>query len=433
MAKSRVSYVCTSCEAEYPQWQGKCTSCGEWNTIVKNNFDGSKLLGGKLKDLDLKTHQLSNVDTTLERKQLSIQSLNSILGGGLVRGQVILFAGEPGIGKSTLLTQLCVDTDLNILYISGEESVEQIARRASRIKDLQEFKNASFSNDVDLESILGQIKSKNYDLIIVDSIQTVVSSEISGYPGSMNQIRECANYITDVAKKNNVSVIMIGQITKEGNIAGPKLLEHMVDTVLYFEGDKKNDTRILKVSKNRFGGTNELAIFEMRSNGLEEIKNAEQYFVEELKSEEGVAYTIYQEGSLSLVLEVQALCTKSAFAYPKRVSSGYDAKRLELIIAILVKKLSLKLYEYDIFVNVVGGIKVDDTSADLAVAMALISSLKSKQLPELSCYIGELGLTGEVRPVTKLEQRIKKAEKYGFKIIKTAKNLHRIEPTVKKD
>jgi DNA repair protein RadA/Sms len=427
MAKAKISYVCTSCETEYPQWQGKCTNCGEWNTIIKNNFDGSKLFSSKLKDVDLRTHSLSSVDTKLQRKSTSLKSFDSVIGGGLVNGQVILFAGEPGIGKSTLLTQLCVNTDLKILYISGEESVEQIARRASRIQELSEFKNAGFSNDVDLQAIIAQIKSKDFDLIIIDSIQTVTSSELSGYPGSMNQIRECANYITDAAKKSNVAVIMIGQITKEGNIAGPKLLEHMVDTVLYFEGDKKNDTRILKVTKNRFGGTNDLAIFEMRSNGLSEITNAEGYFVEELKSEEGVAYTIYQEGSLSLILEVQALCTKSAFAYPKRVSTGYDAKRLELIIAILVKKLNLKLYEYDIFVNIVGGLKVDDTSADLAVAMAIISSLKSKSLPAKSCYIGELGLTGEVRPVTKLEQRITKAEKFGFEKIKTSKNLQRIE------
>lgn len=427
MAKQRTTYICTNCDATYPQWQGKCTSCNEWNTIVKEEFDGSKLGSVSTKHADTQTHSLTKVDVSIQRKQSSLQSFNAVLGGGIVNGQVILFAGEPGIGKSTLLTQLCVNSPLKILYISGEESVEQIARRAQRVATLEAFSNSSFSNATDLESILAQIKSKTFDLVIIDSIQTVHSQDISGFSGSMNQIRECANYITEAAKKTSTSIIMIGQITKEGSIAGPKILEHMVDTVLYFEGDKKNDTRILKVTKNRFGSTNEIAIYEMQSSGLTEIEEAEKYFVQDLKSEEGVAYTIFQEGSLSLILEVQALCTKSAFAYPKRVSTGYDAKRLELIIAILVKKLSLKLYEYDIFVNVVGGMKIDDTSADLAVAMAIISSLKSKPLADKSCYIGELGLTGEVRPVTKLDQRVQKAEKYGFRKVYTSKNMKRIE------
>jgi DNA repair protein RadA/Sms len=427
MAKSKVTYLCTSCDATYPAWQGKCTSCGEWNTIVRDNFDGSKISTSTLKNVEMSSKKLSEIPAQTEKKRVSLESVNGILGGGLVNGQVILFAGEPGIGKSTLLTQLCIQSPINILYISGEESVDQIAKRASRLAPIEHFSNAEFTNDVDLESILAQIKSKNYDLVIIDSIQTVISSDVSGYPGSMNQIRECANFITDYAKKNGVSVIMIGQITKEGSIAGPKILEHMVDTVLYFEGDKKNDTRMLKVSKNRFGSTNEIAIYEMLTEGLREITDAEKYFIEDLNIEEGVAYTIFQEGSLSMILEIQALCTKSSFAYPKRVSNGYDGKRLEMLIAILMKKLELKLELFDIYVNVVGGVKIDDTSADLAVAMAIISSLKSKSLPEKSCYVGELSLTGEVRPVAKQDQRIKKAKQLGFEKVFTSENMKRLQ------
>lgn len=431
MAKTKVTYICTSCDAEYPAWQGKCTSCGEWNTIVRNNFDGSKMSTGSLKNADTSFKKLGEVVMQVDKKKVGLESINKVLGGGLVDGQVILFAGEPGIGKSTLLTQLCVNSPIKILYISGEESVDQIAKRASRLAKISQFENAEFSNAVDLESILSQIKSKNFDLVIIDSIQTVQSADVSGYPGSMNQIRECANYITEYAKKSSVSVIMIGQITKEGSIAGPKILEHMVDTVLYFEGDRKNDTRILKITKNRFGSTNEIAIFEMLTEGLREIHDAEKYFVEDLNVEEGVAYTIFQEGSLSMILEIQALCTKSSFAYPKRVSNGYDSKRLEMLIAILMKKLELKLEMFDIFVNIVGGVKIDDTSGDLAVAMAIISSLKSKSLPQKSCYIGELSLTGEVRPVNKEELRVSKAKQLGFEKIFSSKNMRRLEKTTK--
>jgi DNA repair protein RadA/Sms len=426
MAKSDTKYICTNCEATYPAWQGKCTSCNQWNTIVRDNFDGSKFKTANIKNVDLKTKSLNEIEINLsQRNALSINSLNEVLGGGLVNGQVVLFAGEPGIGKSTLLTQICVNSELSILYISGEESVEQIARRASRISKLSSFENTQFSNDIALESIVAQISSKNFDLVIIDSIQTIYSSEVSGFPGSMNQIRECANYITGEAKKSNVAVIMIGQITKGGNIAGPKILEHIVDTVLYFEGEN-NDTRILKVIKNRFGSTNEIAIFEMKNEGLSEVKDAELYFINNMNSEEGVAFTIHQEGSLSLVLEIQALCTKTSFAYPKRVANGYDSKRLEMLIAILTKKLNLKLEFYDIYVNVIGGIKIDDTSADLAVAMAILSSLKSKTLPQKSCYIGELSLTGEIRSVTKQEQRTKKAKKFGFKSIYSSENTKTI-------
>jgi DNA repair protein RadA/Sms len=432
MAKSKVTYICTNCEATYPGWQGKCTSCDQWNTIVRDNFDGSKMSSAKVRSAETQVHKLNEASVEVEKRKLAVESLNAVLGGGLVDGQVILFAGEPGIGKSTLLTQLCVNSPIKVLYISGEESIDQISKRASRLAPIASFENADFSNDVDLESILSHIKSKDYDLIIVDSIQTVQSAEVSGYPGSMNQIRECANFITEYAKKNSVSVIMIGQITKEGNIAGPKLLEHMVDTVLYFEGDRKNDTRILKVSKNRFGSTNEMAIFEMQTDGLRSIEDAERYFVSEYSTDEGVAYTIFQEGSLSIILEIQALCTKSSFAYPKRVSNGYDNKRLEMLIAILMKKLNLKLEDYDIYVSVVGGVKIDDTSADLAVAMAIVSSLNSRPLPALSCYVGELSLTGEVRPVSKQDQRIRKAKQLGFAKIFTSENMKRLENYAKR-
>ncbi len=429
MAKAKTQYICTSCDAIYPAWQGKCTNCGEWNTIVRDNFDSSKLNLGK--SIHITSKKLEDIDTEDNRISLSVNSFNKVLSGGLLKGQVILFAGEPGIGKSTLLTQICANSGINILYISGEESIEQISKRAKRITSLKDFSNTNFSDNTDLQEILKHIKSKEYDLVIVDSIQTVRSLDASGFPGSMNQIRECANYIIDYSKKNNISVIMIGQITKEGTIAGPKILEHMVDTVLYFEGDRKNDTRVLRVTKNRFGSTNEIAIFQMLSSGLEEVKNLEWFYTGELNGQEGVAHSIYVEGNTYFIIEVQALCSKSSFAYPKRVSNGYDSKRLEMMIAILTKKLGLKLEEFDIYVNIVGGIKIDDTSADLAIAVAIISSYKGKSIPAKSCYLGEVSLTGEIRDISKSEERNKKAKEFGFINIISSKKINNLREVLK--
>lgn len=429
MAKQKTQYICTSCDATYPAWQGKCTNCGQWNTIVRDSYDDAKLKLGK--SVQISAKKLDEVKTDEARLEFSVKSLNKVLSGGILKGQAILFAGEPGIGKSTLLTQICANSSLKILYISGEESIEQISKRASRIAKLEDFENTEFSDDTDLDEILKHIQSKNHGLVIIDSIQTVRSNDASGFPGSMNQIRECATYIIDYAKKHNVAVIMIGQITKEGTIAGPKILEHMVDTVLYFEGDRKNDTRVLRVTKNRFGSTNEISIFQMLTNGLEEVKDLEWFYTGELNGEEGVAHSIYVEGNTYFIIEVQALCSKSVFAYPKRVSNGYDSKRLEMMIAILSKKLGLKLEEYDIYVNIVGGIKIDDTSADLAVCAAIISSYKSKILPAKSCYLGEVSLTGEIRLTAKAEEREKKAKGFGFGKVLNSKNLKNLREILK--
>lgn len=429
MAKTKTRYICTSCDAVYPAWQGKCTTCGEWNTIVRDNYDDAKLKLGK--SIQLNAKKLEEIDINEDRLKLSVDTLNKVLSGGILKGQAMLFAGEPGIGKSTLLTQICANSDLKILYISGEESIEQISKRAGRIAKIENFENTEFSDDTELEEILKHIESKKFDLVIIDSIQTVRSNDASGFPGSMNQIRECATFIIDYAKKNNVAVIMIGQITKEGTIAGPKILEHMVDTVLYFEGDRNNDTRVLRVTKNRFGSTNEIAIFQMLSNGLEDIKDMEWFYTGELNGEEGVAHSIYVEGNTYFIIEVQALCSKSVFAYPKRVSNGYDSKRLEMMIAILSKKLGLKLENYDIYVNIVGGIKIDDTSADLAVCAAIISSYKSKILPTKSCFIGEVSLTGEIRASSKQEEREKKSKSFGFNKTFTTKNLKNLREILK--
>ncbi len=426
MTKPKTTYLCTSCDASYPAWQGHCTQCGEWNTIIRDTYSRTSPVRTPTPREYQQPAALQDSTNSDSKTQLPISSINTILDGGITAGQVVLFAGEPGIGKSTLLTQLCMNSEFPILYISGEESVSQIANRASRLTKLKNFENAQFSNEVELQGALQLISSKNYKLIIIDSIQTMYATSVSGYPGSMNQIRECANQLTTTAKESNVAVIMIGQITKEGDIAGPKILEHLVDTVLYFEGDKKNDTRILRVTKNRFGTTNEIALFAMQESGLQEVSEAESYFVQELSYEEGVAYTIYQEGSLSLLLEVQALCTHSVFAYPKRVSTGYDSRRLEILIAVLSKKLKLKLENYDVFVNVVGGIKVQDTSVDIAVAAAILSSVKNRPLPPKSCFVGELGLTGKVRMVHRLEQRTTKATKLGIQQIYCHKNLKHV-------
>jgi DNA repair protein RadA/Sms len=426
MAKSKVSYICTSCDTVYAAWQGKCTNCGEWNTIVHDNFDDAKLKLAKPIDVEANVKQLSSVSSNDKKIVTKVQNFNAILSGGILPGQVILFAGEPGIGKSTLLTQICVGIDIPTLYISGEESLDQIAKRAKRFADFKQFENAKFSDNTRLEDILTLIKSKDFELIIIDSIQTIHSDEVSGFPGSMNQIRECANYLIDYAKKNGVALIVIGQITKEGSIAGPKILEHMVDTVLYFEGDSKNDTRILKVTKNRFGSTQEIAIFEMAEKGLKEVNDLEWFFTDELKSEEGVAYSIYNEGSAYFVIEVQALVAKSSFAYPKRVSNGIDSKRLEMLIAILSKKLGMKLENFDIYLNIIGGIKISDTSGDLAACAAIISSYKNKPLPAKTCFLGEVSLTGEIRRPSKHETKLAKAKKFGFKSIVSSENMENL-------
>jgi len=426
VAKSKFRYICTSCDAIYPAWQGKCTSCGEWNTIVRDEYDGAKLKSVEKYEIEQNVKKLEETTEESEKIQTNIGNLNEVLNGGILPGQVILFAGEPGIGKSTLLTQICIKARKQMLYISGEESLDQIAKRAKRFADLKDFENAEFSNDTKLENILALIKSKKFKLVIIDSIQTISGEEVSGFPGSMNQIRECANYLIDYAKRHGVALIIIGQITKEGSIAGPKILEHMVDTVLYFEGDEKNDTRILRVTKNRFGSTNEIAIYKMTQKGLQEVKDLEWFFTDNIKSEEGVAYSIYNEGSAYFVVEVQALCTKTAFAYPKRVSNGFENKRLEMLIAILSKKLGLKLEYHDIYINIVGGVKVTGTSCDLAVCNAILSSYKSKLIPAKTCFIGEVSLTGEIRPVYRQEQKVSKAKKFGFKSIITSSNLHKL-------
>lgn len=429
MAKSTASkYICTSCGAVYPAWQGKCSVCNEWNTIVRNNFDIS-IISSRIKKkdpCDSKTTKILSKYVDEKRLTFPIESVNHVLSGGLVKGQVVLFAGEPGIGKSTLLTQMCSKSEIKTLYVTGEESIDQISKRALRISDEKAFKTTVFSDDTSLSAILSQIESKKFELVIIDSIQTVFSEITSGFVGSVNQIRECTAFITQAAKKSGVSVIMIGQITKEGYIAGPKVLEHIVDTVLFFEGDNKNDTRILRVNKNRFGKTSEIAIYQMSEKGLESIENLEWFFTDNLKNEEGVAYSIYNEGSVYFVIEVQALCTKSSFTYPKRVSNGYDAKRLEMIIAILTKKLGMNFEYFDIYVNIVGGLKIDDTSVDLAVAAAIVSSYKNESLQAKSCFLGEISLTGEIKKATKQTEKLKKAQKYGFNTVYSNENIRNI-------
>ncbi|BDQ04847.1 MAG: DNA repair protein RadA [Candidatus Dojkabacteria bacterium] len=414
--KNNNRYICTSCAAIYPAWQGKCTQCGAWNTIILEEINEGISQTQKCIE-DLQTFKIQSTRTYAEsRIKFSLNSFNNILGGGILHSQVILFAGEPGIGKSTLLAQLCSNIQTKTLYISGEENFDQIAQRALRLGTPDSFENIEFSNDTDLASILTYIESKKYEIVIIDSIQTVTNNN-SFNNRITNQIREYASLITDAAKNSHTSVLMVGQITKDGSIAGPKVLEHIVDTVLYFEGNYKDDTRILRVKKNRFGKTSEIAVFRMSNNGLQEVNNLEWFFIDNLKCEEGLAYSIYNEGSVYFIIEVQALCIKTSFTYPKRISNGYDAKRLEMLIAILSKKLGLPLENCDIYVNIVGGIKITDTSADLAVAAAIISSFQNKPLADKPCFIGEISLTGEVRKIHKQTEKIKKAKEYGFKKI----------------
>lgn len=418
--KTKISYICTTCETTYSVWQGKCNTCGEWNTIVKNTFGVET--SSNLNESDLITYKIQN--KTLENSRLltPINKFNEFLNGGIVPGQVMLLAGEPGVGKSTLLSQLGLDSQLKTLYISGEESLDQISKRAMRLGNEKQFENTEFSNNTNLEYILGQIDSGKFNLIIIDSIQTVYSTELDGFPGSMNQMRESATKITSHAKNRNVAIIIIGQITKEGYVAGPKIIEHTVDTVIYFEGDTKSNYRILRVSKNRFGRTNEILIFEMREKGLEVVENPELYFVDNIEDHnpEGVALSVIEEGKQPLVIEVQALCASTSFSFPKRVSNGYDTKRVEMLIAVLKKKLKLKLDNYDIFVNIIGGLKIKNPEIDLAVCGAIISSLKSKPLPANSLFIGEVSLTGQIRKSRNINANLK---------IKNFKNIFSSENT----
>ena len=417
MPKTKTTWVCQNCGVESSKWIGRCPSCGEWNTYVEEIV--RKISAGKTSGFTstetAKPITLQEI-TSLEESRIDTHSieLNRVLGGGIVPGSIILLGGEPGIGKSTLALQLALGLkELKILYVSGEESNRQIKLRASRIKSTHE--NCYILTETSLENVLTQIENTEAELVIVDSIQTMFTENISSSPGSISQIRECTVRLLKYAKETGIPVLLIGHITKEGNLAGPKALEHIVDVVLQFEGDQNHLYRILRSTKNRFGSTSELGIYEMRSNGLREVHNPSELLVSHIDENlSGVSISATIDGIRPFLIETQALVSSAVYGTPQRSSTGFDLRRLNMLLAVLEKRAGFRLVAKDVFLNIAGGIKVNDPAIDLAVISAVLSSNIDIPINKRSCFAGEVGLSGEIRPVNRIEQRIREAEKLGF-------------------
>ncbi|PMQ02205.1 MAG: DNA repair protein RadA [Dictyoglomus sp. NZ13-RE01] len=415
MTKLKVKYVCQVCGYESIGWFGKCPNCGTFGSLVEVKEEPSQR---KETRLEAKTYYLKDVDLAETKRIISnFKEFDDLLGGGIVPGSLLLLAGEPGIGKSTLLLQLAFslqENGYNVLYVSGEESLSQIKYRAERISS--KIPPVKFLAENNLELILDILNRENFSLVIIDSIQTIYSDEFPTSPGSVVQIRECTSRLMRVAKKKNTALFLIGHITKEGDIAGPKLLEHLVDVVLYLEGERYQELRILRAIKNRFGPTNDLALYEMRNDGLVEVSNVSKKLLEgRNKNISGSLVVPVIEGTKSILVEIQSLISRSNTTFPRRLSIGVDINKLAMIIAILEKKLNLKLFDKDVFFNVIGGIKINEPAIDLGIAFSLISSYYDNVFPEDTVVFGEVGLGGEVRSVSNIEKRIKEAHKLGFK------------------
>lgn len=411
--KERTIYLCESCGNEFSSWSGRCSACGEWNTIkelrIKNSESGR---AASKSNQPIEIRKLSEIEETSNgRMKTGIEEFDRVLGGGIVVGSVILLGGEPGIGKSTLLLEVA-NSIKNTIYLSAEESAHQIKMRADRLKTKND--ELFILSDGDIESAETEILKRVPALLIVDSIQTIFLRSYDATPGSIVQVRECGIYLQQLAKRTGIPVFLIGHVTKEGNLAGPRILEHLVDTVLYLEGERFNEARILRSVKNRFGSTNEIGLFSMQEEGMIEIKNPSELFLSERKNSPGSVVTITLEGSRPILVEIQALVSPTNFGYPKRTSSGFDLNRLNLLAAVISKKTSVNLLNSDIYLNIVGGIKVDEPSVDLAVCAAIISSYKNKAFADKTCVFGEVGLLGEVRRVSKQKERTKEAKTLGF-------------------
>ncbi len=407
-----MKFVCQNCSYVSPKWLGRCPSCGEWNTFIEDKRE-YKEEEKKFK----KPIQLSISKTQEEiRLKLGISSLDTVFGGGIVKGAYYLLGGEPGIGKSTLLLQISSilsKKGYKVLYISGEESLYQIKMRAERLNINEE--NIYIMCENDIEGIKEGIKEIKPDILVIDSIQTVYSTDFVSSPGSITQIRECGGEIMRITKENGIITFVIGHVTKTGEIAGPKALEHMVDGVFYLEGEEKENFRILRSTKNRFGSVGEIGIFEMTDKGLKEVKEIETFFLNKNFETSGSAVVSLLQGKRVIFVEVQSLVTKSLFSLPKRESGGFDIRRLSLLIAVMEKRLSIPFYKYDVYLNVTGGLKIFEPSSDLGVCISLISSMKNLTIPKEMVFIGEVGLGGEIRKVNLLNLRVKEAEKLGFK------------------
>ncbi|WP_016775816.1 DNA repair protein RadA [Anaerophaga thermohalophila] len=423
MAKNKTVFVCQNCGAESPKWMGKCYACGEWNTFVeevaitgKNKDKRLSLTFGKEKQKPVPVSSVFVDD--VPRIDTRIEELNRVLGGGLVPGSLVLLGGEPGIGKSTLVLQMAMKLDTRkILYVSGEESPQQIKLRADRLSDVN-GDHCLLVGETSLEQTVNHIEHEDPGLVIIDSIQTMERETLESAPGSVSQIRECTASILKVAKEKNIPVLLIGHINKEGNLAGPKVLEHIVDVVLQFEGDRHYMYRILRAVKNRFGSTSEIGIFEMLGDGLREVSNPSEMLLAHHEEEmSGIAIAAALEGIRPFMIEVQALASTAAYGTPQRSSTGFDLRRLNMLLAVLEKRAGFKLAAKDVFLNIAGGLKVSDPAIDLAVVASVLSSNTDLTVPREICLTGEVGLSGEIRPVTRIEQRVSEAEKLGFKSI----------------
>lgn len=431
--KSKTQFVCQQCGASYAKWVGQCSNCSSWNSLVEQVISDSSVSGksaiskGQVSGKKLDFVKLSDVKPSDAKARLStgFSDLDMVLGDGILMGSVFLLAGQPGIGKSTLLMQISAEVakTKNVLYVSGEESAGQVKLRAERLgasSDSLSFAGSTSGNDISKT-----IESGEFDLVIIDSIQTLALDEISSAPGTVSQVTNCGNLIIRAAKKTDTAVIIVGHVTKEGTLAGPKVLEHLVDVVLNFEGDRYGGFKTVRAVKNRFGSTNEVAIFEMIEEGLREVKNPSEALLSERTNTDGSVILATLEGNRPILVEIQALCTKSNFGYPKRTASGFDLNRLNLLVAVLERRTKLKLSDQDIFVNVVGGMKLNDSAADLAVCMAIASAVAGRKLGEEYVVFGEVGLGGEIRSAFRANQRITEAKKLGFK--------HAIAPATIKD
>jgi DNA repair protein RadA/Sms len=425
MAKVKTAFYCQNCGTQYSKWLGQCTACREWNTIVEELIVKEDKPGWKASSAETKKApkplRITEIDSTNEHRLDTLDGeLNRVLGGGLVPGSLTLLGGEPGIGKSTLLLQISLKLPYRTLYVSGEESQKQIKMRAERITSTAD--NCFILTETKTQNIFKQIEAIDPEVVIIDSIQTLHSDYIESSAGSISQIRETTAELIKFAKESNVPVLLIGHITKDGSIAGPKILEHMVDTVLQFEGDRNHVYRILRALKNRFGSTAELGIYEMLGSGLREVTNPSEILISH-KDEQmsGTAIATTMEGMRPLMVEIQALVSSAVYGTPQRSTTGYNAKRLNMVLAVLEKRAGFRLGAKDVFLNITGGINVDDPAIDLAVVAAILSSNEDIPVDKGYCFAGEIGLSGEVRPVNRVEQRILEAEKLGFSAIFVSK------------
>lgn len=420
MARSSSVFICQQCGYQSPTLLGKCPECGSWGSLVEQTIESNSNKSNKQGKSIPKIIKLSDIERKIyDRISTKINEFDRVLGGGVVLGSVVLVAGDPGIGKSTLLSHLAINMP-DTLYVAGEESPQQIRLRIERISKKSDL---SFIAETDVDSIIAGIEASKPKLVIVDSIQTLETADLTAAPGSVSQVRECSHRLQRIAKRLHIPIFIVGHVTKEGTVAGPKTLEHLVDVVLSLEGDSNNNFRVLRANKNRFGPVDEVGVFEMDESGLKEVANPSEVFLEERVEAPGSTITVILTGLRPILVEIQALVTKTGSPIARRVGTGIDNNRLQLLTAVLQKRLNLNLWDQDIFVNVAGGIKITEPAADLAICAAIISSFKDKTLAKKAVFIGEVGLLGEVRRIKSLDKRIKEAKKLGFERVFSSANL----------